>query len=76
MTTTTTKTSVKIALIGLLAALTFIVAASTFATLLSTQEAAAQGPPPKAQAILAAEPSERGAVASSGHGGCDPRVCG
>jgi hypothetical protein len=68
--TATTKTSsIKIAVIGLLAALTFIVAASTFATMLSTQEAAAQGPPAKAQAILAAEPHDRGQVASGGQGG-------
>ncbi len=33
------------------------------------QEAQARGPPAKAQAILAAEPSERGAVASGGQGG-------
>jgi hypothetical protein len=52
-------------------ALTFIVAASTFATILTTQEAAAQGPPGKAQAILAADPDERGAAASEGKsGGC------
>ncbi len=38
------------------------------------QEVQAQGPPAKAQAILAAEPRERGTVASGGqgggHGGC------
>ncbi|MDQ3869272.1 MAG: hypothetical protein M3250_06920 [Thermoproteota archaeon] len=43
---------------------------------LAMQEAMAQGPPAKAQTILAPEPSDRGAVASSGHGGCDPDVCG
>jgi TRAP-type C4-dicarboxylate transport system permease small subunit len=32
------------------------------------QEVQAQGPPAKAQAILAAEPSERGTVASGDHG--------
>jgi hypothetical protein len=36
--TTTSKTSVKIAVVGLLAAVTFITAASTFAALLTTQE--------------------------------------
>ncbi len=39
------------------------------------QEAQARGgPPPKAQAILSTPPSERGAVASGGHGGCG--LCG
>jgi hypothetical protein len=42
------------------------------------QEAQAKGPPAKAQAILAAEPSERGAVASGGQGGGGPpcELCG
>ncbi|MDQ3902290.1 MAG: hypothetical protein M3247_01360 [Thermoproteota archaeon] len=68
MTKTTTKTSIKIAAIALLAALTFTIAATTFAASI-TEVQAQTGPPAKAQAILAAEPSDRGAVASGGQGG-------
>jgi uncharacterized protein HemY len=38
MAKTTTKTSIKIAVIGLLAVLNFIVAASTFASILTSQD--------------------------------------
>ncbi len=51
-------------LAGVPMALTF------FAAITSTvQQVQAQGPPAKAQAILAAEPSQRGDVASGGQGG-------
>jgi hypothetical protein len=38
------------------------------------QSVQAKGPPEKAQAILAAEPRDRGSVASGGQGGC--QTCG
>ncbi|MDQ3902291.1 MAG: hypothetical protein M3247_01365 [Thermoproteota archaeon] len=41
----------------------------TFFVTIPVQEVHAQGPPAKAQAILAAEPSQRGDVASGGQGG-------
>ncbi len=56
----------KIAVIALVAALAFVVAASTFTS--SVTQAAAQGPPAKAQLILSTPPSERGNVASGDHG--------
>jgi formate/nitrite transporter FocA (FNT family) len=47
-----------------------------FAAITSTvQEVQAQGPPAKAQAILAAEPSQRGEVASVGAGGKPCSAC-
>ncbi len=70
------KTSVKIAAVELLeAALVLIVAASTFATSVIEVNAL---PPAKAQTILAAELTERGAVASggTGRGGGHCRACG
>jgi hypothetical protein len=49
-------------------AVAMLVAAALIA-IPALQEVEARGPPPKAQAILAAEPRERGSVASGGNGG-------
>ncbi|MDQ3869273.1 MAG: hypothetical protein M3250_06925 [Thermoproteota archaeon] len=74
---TTTKPSVKITVvIALFAALTFVVAASTFAVMLTTQQAQAV----RGEAALhisiqgAANQSPQGAAASSG--GCGDLFCG
>ncbi len=54
---------------AILAVTLVIAAAMVFAFSTTVQEVHAQAVPAKAQAILAAEPSERGAVASGGQGG-------
>jgi hypothetical protein len=58
---------------AILAVTLVIAAAMVFAFSTAVQEVHAQAVPAKAQAILASEPSERGAVASGGQGGkpCD-----
>jgi hypothetical protein len=63
-----------------LAVAIFIVLAAALMAISALQQAVqAQGPPPKAQAILAAEPKDRASVANSqAHGGpppCPTRGC-
>ncbi len=68
---TTTKTTTTTAIL----AVTLVIAAAMVLAFSTTvQEVHAQAVPAKARAILAAEPSERGAVASGGQGG--GRGCG
>ncbi len=64
------------ATVAILAVTLVIAAAMVFAFPTTVQEVHAQGPPAKAQAILAAEPGDRGAVASGGQGGKPCDFCG
>ena len=64
--------------ISAIIAVTLVIAATlvlAVSTIITVREVQAQGPPAKAQAILAAEPSERGTVASGGTGGKPCTAC-
>ncbi len=57
-------------MIAIFVALSIVLVAGLVAIPVLEQSVKARGPPEKAQVILSIEPSERGSVASSGHGGC------
>ena len=57
-------------MLAIFIALGVVLVAGLIAIPVLEQSVLAKGPPEKAQAILAAEPKQRGAVASGGQGGC------
>ena len=56
-------------MLGIFVALSVVLVAGLVVIPVLEQSVLAKGPPEKAQAILAAEPKQRGAVASGGQGG-------
>ncbi len=66
---THTTTALAIFFIATAAGAVSVLVAGLLIAVPAIQEVQAQGPPAKAQAILAAEPRERGTVASGGQAG-------